>query len=142
MGGSFGEVGFGNRLLVGRRRQRGGTGLIGVSDRFPLYESADRRGRNYDGGTKFFGAHRNRHLTSFYSTTDGGSISPSAVSLPDDLFGQVGGGSYVDSLLADYEFNGRRCAVPYRSTPLFYWQRRRGEAGPTRPRTAIWSEFD
>lgn len=64
----------------------------------------------------------------------------------DDLFGQVGVDTtdYVDSLLADYEFNGRHYAVPYaRSTPLFYYNKAAWQqAGlPDRgPRS--WSEFD
>ncbi|CAM4267686.1 sn-glycerol-3-phosphate-binding periplasmic protein UgpB precursor [Mycobacterium basiliense] len=44
----------------------------------------------------------------------------------DDLFGQLGvdTGDYVDSLLADYEFEGRHYALPYaRSTPLFYYNK-------------------
>jgi sn-glycerol 3-phosphate transport system substrate-binding protein len=44
----------------------------------------------------------------------------------DDLFGQVGvdPSDYVDTLLADYEFNGQHYALPYaRSTPLFYYSK-------------------
>ncbi|BDN81671.1 hypothetical protein YM3MPS_18750 [Mycobacterium pseudoshottsii] len=51
---------------------------------------------------------------------------------------------YVDTLLADYEFNGRHYALPYaRSTPLFYynkavWQR----AGLPDRGPNSWQEFD
>lgn len=58
----------------------------------------------------------------------------------DDLFGQVGVDTtdYVDSLLADYEFNGRHYAVPYaRSTPVLLQQGGVATGRPTRPRTAI-----
>ncbi|GAB2999155.1 ABC transporter substrate-binding protein [Mycobacterium bourgelatii] len=64
----------------------------------------------------------------------------------DDLFGQVGvdTADYVDSLLADYEFDGRHYALPYsRSTPLFYYNKSDwARAGlPDRgPRS--WQEFD
>jgi sn-glycerol 3-phosphate transport system substrate-binding protein len=64
----------------------------------------------------------------------------------DDLFGQVGldASDYVDTLLADYEFNGKHYALPYaRSTPLFYYNKAVWEhAGlPDRgPRS--WQEFD
>ncbi|BBX74279.1 ABC transporter substrate-binding protein [Mycobacterium shinjukuense] len=64
----------------------------------------------------------------------------------EDLFGQVGvdTADYVDSLLADYEFDGRHYALPYaRSTPLFYYNKAVWEqAGlPDRgPRS--WQEFD
>lgn len=64
----------------------------------------------------------------------------------DELFRQVGvdTSDYVDSMLADYEFNGKHYALPYaRSTPLFYYNRAVWEqAGlPDRgPRT--WQELD
>lgn len=64
----------------------------------------------------------------------------------DDLFSQVGvdPSDYVDTLLADYEFDGQHYALPYaRSTPLFYyskpvWQRvGLPDRGPH-----SWHEFD
>lgn len=63
----------------------------------------------------------------------------------DELFRQVGvdTSDYVDSLLADYEFDGHHYALPYaRSTPLFYynkavWQR----AGLPDRGPASWPEF-
>jgi sn-glycerol 3-phosphate transport system substrate-binding protein len=64
----------------------------------------------------------------------------------DDLFREVGVDTtdYVDTLLADYEFNGKHYALPYaRSTPLFYYNKAVWErAGlPDRgPRS--WQEFD
>jgi sn-glycerol 3-phosphate transport system substrate-binding protein len=64
----------------------------------------------------------------------------------DDLFRQIGLDTtdYVDTLLADYEFNGKHYALPYaRSTPLFYYNKAVWErAGlPDRgPRS--WQEFD
>lgn len=64
----------------------------------------------------------------------------------DDLFGQVGVDTtdYVDSLLADYEFNGRHYAVPYaRSTPLFYYNKAAWQqAGLPDRGPQSWSEFD
>ena len=64
----------------------------------------------------------------------------------DDLFGQVGvdPSDYVDTLLADYEFNGQHYALPYaRSTPLFYYSK------PVWERVGLpdrgphsWQEFD
>lgn len=64
----------------------------------------------------------------------------------DDLFGQVGVDTtdYVDSLLADYEFNGRHYAVPYaRSTPLFYYNKAAWQqAGLPDRGLQSWSEFD
>ncbi|ACC40349.1 ABC transporter substrate-binding protein [Mycobacterium marinum] len=64
----------------------------------------------------------------------------------DKLFRQIGvdTSDYVDTLLADYEFNGRHYALPYaRSTPLFYynkavWQR----AGLPDRGPNSWQEFD
>ncbi|KAA1251086.1 ABC transporter substrate-binding protein [Mycobacterium simiae] len=64
----------------------------------------------------------------------------------DDLFYQVGLDTpdYVDSLLADYKFEGRHYALPYaRSTPLFYYNKAIwDQVGlPDRgPRS--WPEFD
>jgi sn-glycerol 3-phosphate transport system substrate-binding protein len=64
----------------------------------------------------------------------------------DELFRQIGLDTtdYVDTLLADYEFNGKHYALPYaRSTPLFYYNKAVWErAGlPDRgPRS--WQEFD
>jgi sn-glycerol 3-phosphate transport system substrate-binding protein len=64
----------------------------------------------------------------------------------DDLFGQVGLDTtdYVDSLLADYEFNGHHYAVPYaRSTPLFYYNTAIWEqAGLPDRGPQSWQEFD
>jgi sn-glycerol 3-phosphate transport system substrate-binding protein len=63
----------------------------------------------------------------------------------DDLFGRAGvdAGDYVDSLLADYEFDGRHYALPYaRSTPLFYYNKPAWDAAglPDRGPTS-WHEF-
>ena len=63
----------------------------------------------------------------------------------DDLFGQAGVDTmdYVDSLLADYQFDGRHYALPYsRSTPLFYYNKPAWEAAglPDRGPTS-WHEF-
>ncbi|EOM76302.1 ABC transporter substrate-binding protein [Rhodococcus rhodnii] len=69
-----------------------------------------------------------------------------AITPLDDLFGEVGVDSsdYVDSLLADYLFDGRHYALPYaRSTPLFYYNREVWQQAslPDRgPKT--WQEFD
>jgi len=64
----------------------------------------------------------------------------------DDLFREVGlnTADYVDSLLADYEFNGRHYALPYaRSTPLFYYNKAAWErAGLPDRGPASWPEFD
>ena len=64
----------------------------------------------------------------------------------DDLFGLAGvdTGDYVDSLLADYEFDGRHYALPYaRSTPLFYYNKPLWQAAglPDRGPTT-WHEFE
>ena len=64
----------------------------------------------------------------------------------DELFREVGVDTtdYVDTLLADYEFDGKHYALPYaRSTPLFYynkqvWQR----AGLPDRGPDSWPEFD
>ena len=68
-----------------------------------------------------------------------------AIAPLDELFAQAGvdAGDYVDSLLADYEFDGRHYALPYaRSTPLFYYNKPAWEqAGlPDRGPTS-WPEF-
>ncbi|WP_040800622.1 ABC transporter substrate-binding protein [Nocardia higoensis] len=64
----------------------------------------------------------------------------------DGHFAEVGVqvGDYVDSLVADYRFNGKHYALPYaRSTPLFYYNKdvwnRAGlpDRGPE-----SWQEFD
>ncbi|MGB9222262.1 ABC transporter substrate-binding protein [Mycobacterium sp.] len=64
----------------------------------------------------------------------------------DDLFRQVGLATtdYVDSLLADYEFDGHHYAVPYaRSTPLFYYNKAVWErAGLPDRGPQSWQEFD
>lgn len=64
----------------------------------------------------------------------------------DELFAPVGvdTSDYVDSLLADYAFNGHHYALPYaRSTPLFYYNRAVWErAGLPDRGPASWPEFD
>jgi sn-glycerol 3-phosphate transport system substrate-binding protein len=64
----------------------------------------------------------------------------------DDLFRQVDLDTtdYVDTLLADYEFNGRHFALPYaRSTPLFYYNKAIWErAGLPDRGPHTWQEFD
>lgn len=64
----------------------------------------------------------------------------------DDLFGQVGVDSsdYVDTMLADYEFNGHHYALPYaRSTPLFYYNKAVWEkVGLPDRGPSSWQEFD
>lgn len=64
----------------------------------------------------------------------------------DDLFGQVGLDTtdYVDSLLADYEFDGRHYALPYaRSTPLFYYNKAVwDQVGLPDRGPQSWHEFD
>ena len=64
----------------------------------------------------------------------------------DDLFRQVGLDTtdYVDTLLADYEFNGKHYALPYaRSTPLFYYNKGVwGRAGLPDRGPHTWQEFD
>jgi sn-glycerol 3-phosphate transport system substrate-binding protein len=64
----------------------------------------------------------------------------------DDLFRQVGLDTtgYIDTLLADYEFDGHYYAVPYaRSTPLFYYNKAVWErAGLPDRGPQSWPEFD
>lgn len=64
----------------------------------------------------------------------------------DDLFRQVGVDTtdYVDTLLADYEFDGKHYALPYaRSTPLFYYNKAVWErAGLPDRGPSSWPEFD
>jgi sn-glycerol 3-phosphate transport system substrate-binding protein len=64
----------------------------------------------------------------------------------DDLFRQVGvdTADYVDTLLSDYEFNGKHYALPYsRSTPLFYYNKAVWErAGLPDRGPKSWQEFD
>ena len=64
----------------------------------------------------------------------------------DDLFRQVGLNTtdYVDTLLADYEFDGKHYALPYaRSTPLFYYNKAAWErAGLPERGPRSWQEFD
>jgi sn-glycerol 3-phosphate transport system substrate-binding protein len=64
----------------------------------------------------------------------------------DDLFRQVGLDTtdYVDTLLADYEFDGKHYALPYaRSTPLFYYNKAVWErAGLPDRGPNSWQEFD
>ncbi|OBK21088.1 ABC transporter substrate-binding protein [Mycobacterium asiaticum] len=63
----------------------------------------------------------------------------------DELWRQVGvdTSDYVDSLLADYEFDGQHYALPYaRSTPLFYYNKALWErAGLPDRGPASWPEF-
>jgi sn-glycerol 3-phosphate transport system substrate-binding protein len=64
----------------------------------------------------------------------------------DDHFADAGvnPSDYVDSLLADYLFNGKHYALPYaRSTPLFYYNRELWSKAslPDRGPTS-WQEFD
>jgi sn-glycerol 3-phosphate transport system substrate-binding protein len=69
-----------------------------------------------------------------------------AIAPLDDLFGQVGvdPSDYVETLLADYEFNGQHYALPYaRSTPLFYYNKPVWErAGLPDRGPHSWQEFD
>ncbi|QNG21526.1 ABC transporter substrate-binding protein [Rhodococcus triatomae] len=69
-----------------------------------------------------------------------------AITPLDGLFDEVGvdSGDYVDSLLADYLFQGEHFALPYaRSTPLFYYNRQIWEqAGLPDRGPATWAEFD
>lgn len=69
-----------------------------------------------------------------------------AIAPLDDLFAQAGvdAGDYVDSLLADYEFDGRHYALPYaRSTPLFYYNKPLWDAAGLPDRGPLsWQEFD
>ncbi|MBO0879746.1 MAG: ABC transporter substrate-binding protein [Mycobacterium sp.] len=69
-----------------------------------------------------------------------------AITPLDDLFNQVGldVSDYVDTLLADYEFNGQHYALPYsRSTPLFYYNKAVWEqAGLPDRGPQSWQEFD
>jgi sn-glycerol 3-phosphate transport system substrate-binding protein len=64
----------------------------------------------------------------------------------DDLYGQVGVDitDYVDTLQADYEFDGHHYALPYaRSTPLFYYDKEVWEqAGLPDRGPNSWQEFD
>lgn len=56
----------------------------------------------------------------------------------------VNTGDYVDSLLADYVFDGKHYALPYaRSTPLFYYNKQVwSQAGLPDRGPATWQEFD
>jgi sn-glycerol 3-phosphate transport system substrate-binding protein len=69
-----------------------------------------------------------------------------AIAPLDELFAAVGvdTSDYVDSLLADYEFNGRHYALPYaRSTPLFYYNKAIWERAGLPDRGPFsWQEFD
>ncbi|MFV0493858.1 ABC transporter substrate-binding protein [Mycobacterium sp.] len=64
----------------------------------------------------------------------------------DDLFGQVGvdTSDYVDSMFADYAFDGHHYALPYsRSTPLFYYNKALwGQVGLPDRGPVSWQEFD
>ncbi|OBJ63373.1 ABC transporter substrate-binding protein [Mycobacterium asiaticum] len=63
----------------------------------------------------------------------------------DELMREVGVDTpdYVDSLLADYEFDGRHYALPYaRSTPLFYYNKVVWERAGLPDRGPVsWQEF-
>ena len=81
-------------------------------------------------------------------TTSGGSISRCPASSPHwttcSAWPGWTPGDYVDSLLADYEFDGRHYALPYaRSTPLFYYNKPLWQAAglPDRGPTT-WHEFE
>jgi sn-glycerol 3-phosphate transport system substrate-binding protein len=69
-----------------------------------------------------------------------------AITPLDDLFREVGvdTGDYVDSLLADYFYEGSHFALPYaRSTPLFYYNRQVWQqAGLPDRGPGTWEEFD
>ncbi|RRQ25384.1 ABC transporter substrate-binding protein [Rhodococcus sp. Eu-32] len=56
----------------------------------------------------------------------------------------VDSSDYVDSLLADYDWNGNHWALPYaRSTPLFYYNKQVwAQAGLPDRGPATWQEFD
>ncbi|MBY6349526.1 ABC transporter substrate-binding protein [Rhodococcoides corynebacterioides] len=69
-----------------------------------------------------------------------------AISPLDDLFSQAGVNTseYVDSLVADYNWNDKTWALPYaRSTPLFYYNKEVWSAAGLPDRgPATWQEFD
>ncbi|WP_084294954.1 ABC transporter substrate-binding protein [Rhodococcus sp. p52] len=69
-----------------------------------------------------------------------------AITPLDDLFREVGvdTGDYVDSLLADYLYEGSHFALPYaRSTPLFYYNKQVWQqAGLPDRGPDTWEEFD
>lgn len=69
-----------------------------------------------------------------------------AITPLDELFGQAGvdTADYVDTMLADYEFNGHHYALPYaRSTPLFYYNKAVWERAGLPDRGPLsWQEFD
>ncbi|WP_132475685.1 ABC transporter substrate-binding protein [Rhodococcus sp. SMB37] len=69
-----------------------------------------------------------------------------AIAPLDDLFSTVGvdTGDYVDSLLADYLYEGSHFALPYaRSTPLFYYNKDVWtQAGLPDRGPESWAEFD
>jgi sn-glycerol 3-phosphate transport system substrate-binding protein len=64
----------------------------------------------------------------------------------DDMLRQIGveTSDYVDSLVADYEFNGHHYALPYaRSTPLFYYNKAVwAKAGLPNRGPNSWQELD
>lgn len=64
----------------------------------------------------------------------------------DDLFSEIDleTTDYVDTLLADYEFNGKHYALPYScSTPLFYYNKELWEKAGLPDRGPVsWPEFD
>ncbi len=69
-----------------------------------------------------------------------------AIAPLDDLCDEIGvdTGDYVDTLRADYEFNGQHFALPYaRSTPLFYYNKPLWEQVGLPDRGPLsWQEFD
>ena len=69
-----------------------------------------------------------------------------AITPLDDLFASVGVDTddYVDSLLADYRYDGIHFALPYaRSTPLFYYNKDVwNQAGLPDRGPESWAEFD
>ncbi|MEE2056823.1 ABC transporter substrate-binding protein [Rhodococcus artemisiae] len=69
-----------------------------------------------------------------------------AIAPLDDLFSTAGvdTGDYVDSLLADYLYEGSHFALPYaRSTPLFYYNKDVwSQAGLPDRGPESWAEFD
>lgn len=69
-----------------------------------------------------------------------------AITPLDELFSEVGVNTddYVDSLLADYLYDGKHYALPYaRSTPLFYYNKDVwAQAGLPDRGPETWAEFD
>jgi len=119
--------------------------------------------KNHDLKVKLVGAGANYEETSqkFNAALTGGEL-PDVVVLSDvwwfnyaltgaiepldDHFADAGVNTadYVDSLLADYVFNGKHYALPYaRSTPLFYYNKELWSKASLPDRgPASWQEFD